>query len=243
MAEQDELAQLEQMHAQGMLTDAELELARSQALSRAGDTDEPPGAADEPPGAADEPPGAADESNQPVPADVPAEPAPAEVVPPEPIPARRPPFPWVAVLFGVLALAGVALVIVALVGGGSSSGGSHITVNGIVVITEHTSVYPDDPTVQNGQQFGTGGYNVGKGCHALTGYQDIATGANVVITGSGGTQLAATKLRAGVFDTNADCVFGFTATINKSSSYEIKIGQRDPVQYPAGSIASPQLVL
>jgi hypothetical protein len=139
----------------------------------------------------------------------------------------------------VLAAGGIGLIVWALVGG---SGTAKTPVNGLIAIVDHQSVVPDQ-AVPNGSAFGTGGYALGKPCHTLSGYPDIATGAPVVITDAAGKTLARTSLRAGVFDVNADCVFGFVTSVPKSDTYQIKVGQRDAVTYPAAAITHPQLSL
>jgi hypothetical protein len=142
----------------------------------------------------------------------------------------------------VLGFGGVALVLWGVLGG-SSSTPSGLPVDGVVAITNPSAVIPDLPVPQ-GTVFGTDpNYNVGRPCHAAAGYQDIVSGARVVITNGSGKQLAKTTLKRGVFDTQAGCVFGFTTHVPKSSAYQIKIGQRDPVNYPPAAIGHPQLGL
>jgi hypothetical protein len=151
---------------------------------------------------------------------------------------------WLLIGLAVIAVAGIGLIILALVAGGSSSSTQPgIRVNGVVVVADHTSVFPDDPNVRQGQLFGSGGYNLGKPCHTLSGYQDIVVGARVVISDGSTKTLTTTQLRAGVFDANADCVFGFTAAVAKVDAYQVKIGQRNPVTFSQKEIASPQLIL
>jgi hypothetical protein len=144
-------------------------------------------------------------------------------------------------------LVGVALIVFAILGtgGGKKTPATEpgIEVHGAVVISmQDQSALPDDPTVQQGAKFGTGGYNIGKGCHTVSGFVDIARGATVEITPSSG-QKVSTKLIAGVYDSNADCVFGFTAAVPKEPSYTIRIAQRNPVPYQQSEIANPQLNL
>jgi hypothetical protein len=199
VADREELDQIDNLHAQGMLTDDEYAQARERVLAR-------------------------EELGRAAPRGGPN---------------------WLLVGLAAIAVAGVALIIVALVAGGGSSTSTQpgIRVNGVVAITDHNSVLPDDPNVVQGQHFGSGGYDLGKPCHALSGYQDIVAGANVVISDGAGKTLTTTQLRAGVYDANADCVFGFTAAVKKVDAYQGKIGQRDPVPYSQKEIANPQLIL
>ncbi|MDP9092408.1 MAG: SHOCT domain-containing protein [Actinomycetota bacterium] len=200
MTEHDELEQLDSLHADGVLTDAEYAEARDRVLARLDVTDPGPR-------------------------------------------ARKP--NWLLIGLAAIAVVGVGLIVLALAAGGGSSTSSQpgIRVNGVVAVTDHTSVFPDDPNVNQGQQFGSGGYNVGKPCHTLSGYQDIVAGASVVISDASAKRLTTTQLRAGVFDANADCVFGFTAAVPKLDAYQVKIAQRNPVPFSQKEIASPQLIL
>lgn len=148
-------------------------------------------------------------------------------------------------------LVGVGLIIFAVLGTGggkSTKTTAGIEVSGnVVILVSDNSALPDDPTVPQGATFNVTapGYGVGKGCHTVTagGFQDIASGAPVVINSSDGTKLATTALKPGVYDTNADCVFGFTAAVVKTASYSIRIAQRNPVPFSQKEIASPQLIL
>lgn len=194
VSEHEEQAKLEQLHADGLLTDAEHEQAKAQLEQR-----------------------------------------------PDPARRRRQLPLWAMIAWPVaLAAAGIGLIVWALTSGGSGSSGT--PVNGLIAVVDHQSVAPDE-AVSLDTQFGTGGYAVGKPCHTLTGYPDIVTGSPVVITDGSGKTLARTKLRPGVFDVNADCVFGFVTSVKKSDTYQIKVGQRDPVNYPAAAITHPQLSL
>ena len=139
---------------------------------------------------------------------------------------------------------GVGLIVVATFGLGSSSSTPMIVVNGIVVVTNHSAVYPDDPSVTQGQQFGTGGFSIGKGCHSLAGYQDLVGGAPVVLADRSGTSLSTVHLRSGVYDAQADCVFGFSAEVPKGQGgYQVTVAKRDPVTFSEAEIVNPQLIL
>ena len=227
VSEHEELDKLDQLHADGMLTDAERDHAKAQLEQRT----EP------------EASGQLEDIRQP--ADV-AEVG--DVVDPEaaepadrPVRRRRQLPLWAMIAWPVaLAAAGIGLIVWALTSGGSGSSGT--PVNGLIAVVDHQSVAPDE-VVSLDTQFGTGGYAVGKPCHTLTGYPDIVTGSPVVITDGSGKTLARTKLRPGVFDVNADCVFGFVTSVKASDTYQIKVGQRDPVNYPAAAITHPQLSL
>lgn len=146
-------------------------------------------------------------------------------------------------------LLGVALIVFAIVGTGGGTKGPAtqpgIEVHGAVVISlKDQSALPDDTTVRQGATFNTTdpGFAIGKGCHTVSGFSDIARGATVEIIPSSG-QKVTTTLIAGVYDSNADCVFGFTAAVPKESSYTIRIAQRNPVPYKQSEIANPQLNL
>lgn len=145
-------------------------------------------------------------------------------------------------------LVGVALIIFAIVGTGSSGKKTvkeaGIVVNGAVIIKQSDSAsLPDDPTVKPGATFGTGGYNVGKGCHTTSGFGDIAGDAPVIITDGSGNVILRTTLKSGVYDLNADCVFGFTGVVPKEDGYTIKVAQRNPLPYKQSEIGQPQLIL
>jgi hypothetical protein len=148
---------------------------------------------------------------------------------------------WAMIAWPVaLAAAGVGLIVWALTSGGSKASGN--PVHGLIAIVDHQAVAPDEGVPLN-TQFGQDGYALGKPCHTLTGYPDIAGGAPVLITNAAGKTLARTKLRPGVFDVSADCVFGFDTSVKQSDTYRIKVGQRDPIDVPPGTIAHPQLSL
>lgn len=235
MSEHEELARLEQLHADGLLTDAEHDQAKTQLEQRAEVAQDPAVPADAPvdapagapaaePGAVQQP-GALDRPDG-----------------PDERPRRRRQLPlWAMIAWPVaLAAAGIGLIVWALTSGGSSTSGT--PVNGLIAVVDHQAVAPDQ-SVSLDTQFGTGGYAVGKPCHTLTGYPDIVAGAPVIITNGSGKRLAHTTLRAGVFDLNADCVFGFVTRVGTSDTYQIKVGKRDPVNYPAAAITHPQLSL
>jgi hypothetical protein len=146
----------------------------------------------------------------------------------------------------VALLVGIGLIIFAIVGtgGGGTSKQPGLEVDGAVVISHgENGAAPNDTSVQPGASFGAGGFNVGQGCHTISGFIDIASGASVQITDASGKTLVRTALKAGVFDQNADCVFGFTAAVPKVSGYSIKIAQRNPVSYSQAEIGRPQLIL
>jgi hypothetical protein len=148
-------------------------------------------------------------------------------------------------------LVGIGLIIFAVVGTGGGGGGTTkqpgIAVNGVVVISvSDNGAVPDDSTVRPGAQFNVTdpGFAIGKGCHTSTGFSDVTTGASVEITDANGKKLVTTTLKPGVYDSNADCVFGFTAAVPKRASYTIKLAQRNPLTYSQAEMAKgPQLSL
>jgi hypothetical protein len=270
VAEGDELVQLQRLHAEGMITEAEFELARTQLHKRgSADAEEPTvetaektaeASGDDAQTVAEPAPDVQPDAEQSPDVPAAAEPEPVGESQPEPAtepqiepqtepatdadapsPRRRRQLPtWAMITWPlVLAAGGIGLIVWALVGG---SGTAKTPVNGLIAIVDHQSVVPDQ-AVPDGSAFGTGGYALGKPCHTLSGYPDIATGAPVVITDAAEKTLARTNLRAGVFDVNADCVFGFVTSVPKSDTYQIKVGQRDAVTYPAAAITHPQLSL
>lgn len=156
--------------------------------------------------------------------------------------------PRIVAFWPVLALlVGIGLIIFAIIGTGSKSGSTKeagLAVNGAVVILQKDNGAAPDEAVAPNTQFQHGGFDVGKGCHTLSGFADIKSGATVVIADSSGAQVATTTLKPGVYDTNADCVFGFTTAVPKKSGYTIKVADRNAVPYSQSEIVSnPQLIL
>lgn len=162
-------------------------------------------------------------------------------------PAGRRQMPRLVAFWPVLALlVGIGLIIFAIVGTGGGSGTTKqpgIAVNGAVVIplkedgAKPAGPVPPQPT------FGSGSFNVGQACVTLPGFADIKEGAAVIITDASGAQVATTTLKPGVYDTQADCVFGFATAVPKKSGYSIKIAQRNPVSFSQSEIGEPQLIL
>ena len=249
VSEHEKLAKLEQLRAEGLLTEAEHDQAKAQLEQRA--DDEQDGAPEAATGPDLEPQNVEPQNVEPQNVE-------PQNVEPQNVdghdtelpdsdgrdaqPRRRRQLPlWAMIAWPVaLAAAGIGLIVWALTSGGSGSSGT--PVNGLIAVVDHQAVAPD-AAVSLDTQFGSGGYAVGKPCHTLTGYPDIVAGSPVVITDGSGKTLVRTKLRAGVFDVNADCVFGFVTSVRQSDTYRIKVGQRDPVAYPAAAITHPQLSL
>lgn len=154
--------------------------------------------------------------------------------------------PRLVAFWPVLALlVGIGLIIFAIVGtgGGGTTKQPGIAVDGTVIIplkdegAKPAGPVPPQPT------FGSGAFNVGQACVTLPGFADIKEGATVIITDAAGAQVATTTLKAGVYDTQADCVFGFTTAVPKKNGYTVKIAQRNPVTFSQSEITAPQLIL
>lgn len=230
----DELAQLEALHEQGMLTDVEYKQAQARVRARLEERAQVQGRAET---ATDVQPSDGSAAQPETPHAV----EPSQAAPDGGAKPRRHIAPYV---LGALLVAGIALIGAALFAFPSSTPG--IAVNGIVVIRNQPggppSVLPDDRTVVQGQTFGTGGYAIGKACHALTGYEDIVGGATVVISDAAGHSLVTTHLRPGVFDAEADCVFGFSTDVAKGKkNYQVVVAHRQGVPFTEQEIVNPML--
>lgn len=211
----DRLAQLEELHRNGVLSDAEFDAARARLL--------PP-----PPPAYSPPPSYAPPTDyQPAYAPPP--------IPPGP-PAthrgnRRGRGPLIAL--GGAAILGIAALIYFLGSGSSGTGPggkSTIAVNGQMVLQDPSGFTSDGTT--------------GDQCDGSGGYNDIDQGAEVVIADDRGTTLTITTLDAGTVQTDGNCQFPFTASVPAGKGYYgITVTHRGTVKFPESDMSAPQLAL
>jgi len=162
--------------------------------------------------------------------------------PPPPPPARRPSrLPALFAAVAILCLAGGVGIGYALPHSHSSAsakpsrtaasakGASTIDVEGTLTLTT-TSLSVDD-----------------NGCSGTGGYDDIATGAQVVISDDSGKTLQIVSLGVGMPDNpdlTTSCSFTFTATVPAGKGfYGVEVTHRGVVKEPESAIATVSLTL
>jgi hypothetical protein len=115
-------------------------------------------------------------------------------------------------------------------GGPSQAAGSMIHVHGTFTLTDSTGFnHPSD---------------YGATCHGISGYSDIAPGAEVVISDDAGKTLSITGLDQGFVTANSTCQFTFTATVPAGLKfYGIEISHRGTVKETEQGMHHPSLTL
>lgn len=137
---------------------------------------------------------------------------------------------------GVLVAGGVVAAIVVSTGG--SSNGSKITVHGQMAITDVEGFTADDPNTDSTS------YGVTGPCHAITGFDDIADGTEVVVSDDSGHTLAIGHLGPGAFDSNGSCSFPFTLAVPAGKKfYGVTVSHRGTVKFPEGQVAHADVSL
>jgi hypothetical protein len=127
--------------------------------------------------------------------------------------------PWQLIEAKWWAAIGAAVVVLILVAQ-ASSGSSH-TINGTQKVYDYNTTLND-----------------GTSCDAQGGYSDVGEGALVTVTDADGTEVATGRLGSGVVDGYA-CVFSYSVSdVPDSSSYGVKVGHRNVVEFTRADMES-----
>jgi hypothetical protein len=114
---------------------------------------------------------------------------------------------------------------------------------GVVYLRHHDNVAADSNAVTGTltlhDQASFGSMQSGDSCQGSDGYDDIVSGAQVVVSNDSGSVLALSQLDDGVADGSGNCVFNFAIDkVPRSNFYRFEVSHRGQLDYSYQQLSS-----